>query len=151
MVRYLFPNRFKLPGLILFSLALFLGILNLFYSWEPTFLNGPAFSIFGKSELLGKSNNYLDEITSIVLIIGGLLAGFSKEKTEDEYIAKLRLESLVWSVYVNYGVLILTIILVSGLYFFTIMVINMFTLLIFFVIRFNLILFLNSRRLNHEE
>ena len=66
---------------------------------------------------------------------------------EDEFIMKLRLESLVWAVYVNYAILILTILFVYELHFFSILVFNMFTLLIFFAIRFNLLL----KRANTEE
>lgn len=151
MVRFLFPHRFKVPGIILFSIALLFGILNMFYNWEPEFLNGKAFSIFGQDPFLGKTNNYLDEIVSIFLILGGILAGFSKEKMEDEYIAKIRMESLVFAVYVNYFILFLSIILISGSDFFTVMILNMFTLLIFFVFRFNLIMLKNKRRSVHGE
>jgi len=151
MVRFLFPHQFKVPGFILFSIALLLGIVNMFFNWEPEFLNGTAFSIMGDASFLGKTNNYLDEILSVFLILGGIWAGFSKEKVEDEYIAKIRLESLVWAVYVNFAILFLSVILISGGDFFTVMILNMFTLLIFFVLRFNLILLKDKRKFNHEE
>src|SRR5690606_17673742 len=80
-------------------------------------------------------NNILDEIAGILLIIGALLIAFSKEKSEDEYIAKIRLESLVWSTYINYAILILAMILVYDMTFLWVLIFNMFTLLIFFVIR----------------
>ena len=151
MVRFLFPHRFKIPGLILFFTVLVFGIADMFMNWNPEFLNGHAFSIFGNNMFLGKTNNYLDEIESVLLIIGGIWAGFSKEKTEDEYIAKIRLESLVWAVYVNYAVLFLSVIFISGSDFLTVMILNMFTMLIFFVLRFNLILLKDKRRIGDEE
>ena len=151
MVRFLFPHRFKVPGLILFFTALVFGIINMFFNWEPSFLNGTAFNILGVDSFFGKTNNYLDEILSVFLILGGIWAGFSKEKTEDEYLAKIRMESLVWAVYVNYAILFLSVILISGGDFFTVMILNMFTVLIFFVIRFNFVLLKNKRRFSHEE
>jgi len=151
MVRFLFPHRFKVPGLILFFSVLIFGIADMFMNWDPDFLNAQAFNIFGNNMFLGKTNNYLDEIESVLLIIGGIWAGFSKEKAEDEYIAKIRLESLVWAVYVNYAILFLSVILISGSDFLTVMILNMFTLLIFFVLRFNLILLKDKRRIGDEE
>ena len=62
---------------------------------------------------------------------------FSKEKDEDEFIAKMRLESLVWATYVNYSILLLALIFVFGIAFFWVMAANMFTLLFFFIIRFH--------------
>lgn len=151
MVRFLFPHRFKFPGLVLFFTALVFGIVNMFFNWEPPFLNGTAFNILGEGSFFGKTNNYLDEIVSVFLILGGIWAGFSKEKSEDEYLAKIRMESLVWAVYVNYAILFLSVILISGGDFFTVMILNMFTVLIFFVIRFNIVLLKNKRRISHEE
>jgi hypothetical protein len=49
------------------------------------------------------NNNILNEILGVVIILSLLVVAFSKEKSEDEYISKIRLESLVWSVYLNYG------------------------------------------------
>ncbi len=151
MTRFLLSNKLKVPGLIIFFSSLIIGLIDLFYAWEPVFLNAKAFNIFGNSGFLDNINNYLDEIISLLLIIGGIMAGFSKEKIEDEYISKLRLESLAWSIYLNYAILFLAIILVSGLDFITVMMANMFTVLIFFVIRFNLVLYIKSRRMNNEK
>ena len=149
MVRFLFPHSFKLPGLILLGLSLLAGVIFIVYDGpEPDFLNTPAFSILGGDNFLGKTNNLFDEILSLGLIIGALLSGFSREKVEDEYINQIRLESLVWAMYVNFAILILAIILISGLDFMNVMLYNMFTVLLFFVFRFRLILWFRSRRGN---
>jgi hypothetical protein len=96
-------------------------------------------------------NNVLNEILGILIIIGALLVAFSKEKTEDEYIAKTRLESLVWATYFNYGILLIAILFVYDLAFFWVMVFNMFTLLLFFIVRFNYMIFkLNKTETNEE-
>ncbi|MCB0375018.1 MAG: hypothetical protein KDD04_03770, partial [Sinomicrobium sp.] len=74
-----------------------------------------------------------------------------KEKDEDEFIGRIRLESLVWATYVNYGVLLLSFLFVYGLSFFWVMIVNMYTILIFFVVRFNLQLRKLKNSGNHEE
>jgi hypothetical protein len=146
MVRFLFPHSFKLPGIILLILSLVAGIFFLIFdSPEPDFLNTTAFSILGDNMFLGKTNNLLDEILSLGLIIGAILSGFSRQKIEDEYINQIRLESLVWAMYVNFSILILAIILISGIDFMNVMMYNMFTVLLFFVFRFYLILTTKNR------
>jgi hypothetical protein len=147
MVRFLFPHSFKLPGLIILSLSLISGVVYLILDGpEPELLNSKAFSIFGDNIFLGKTNNLLDEILSLGLIIGALLSGFSREKVEDEYINQIRLESLVWAMYINFAILIIAIILISGIDFMNVMMYNMFTVLLFFVIRFHIILWAKNRR-----
>lgn len=42
--------------------------------------------------------------------MSSILVAFSKEKLEDEYISKIRLEFLVWSVYLNYAIFIFIIV-----------------------------------------
>ena len=94
--------------------------------------------IFGDSELFGTvKDNLLNEILGMVLIVSSLLVAFSKEEGEDEYIAKIRLESLVWAVYLNYGILFIAFIFVFGMSFLWVMIFNMYTILWFFIIRFN--------------
>ncbi|MGB3922738.1 MAG: hypothetical protein WBL00_02275, partial [Bacteroidales bacterium] len=96
-------------------------------------------------------NNVLDEISSILLIIGALLIAFSKEKTEDEFISKIRLESLVWATYINYAILIFAIIFIYDMTFLWVLVFNMFTLLVFFLIRFNWALYKSKNQISNEE
>jgi hypothetical protein len=140
-VNYLFPNKYKKIGwLILIPSAIF-GLITLITEYEPDFLNFkvPAIFIdeFFNKRLFGVvENNILNEIFGILIIISLLLVAFSKEKSEDEYISKIRLESLVWAVYVNYGILIIAFLFIFSFSFMWIMIFNMFTILVFFIIRF---------------
>ncbi len=140
---FILPRVFKKIGWMLFIPGILFGIMYLILKDELHFLDLPVFAI-ANDEILNKTvffsiikNNVFDEIIGLLLIAGGLFIAFSKEKTEDEFIAKIRLESLVWATYVNYSVLILSVIFVYGMTFFWILVFNMFTLLLFFIIRFN--------------
>lgn len=154
---YLFPNRFKKIGWFLFVPSVILGILLLTGVLKINFLGVKVFAILADPELLKTKfftiteNNILDEIIGILLIVGALFIAFSKEKSEDEFIAKIRLESLVWATYVNYAILIFTIIFIYDLSFFIVLVCNMFTMLIFFVIRFNWALYKSKNQLGDEE
>ena len=155
--KYLFPARYKSIGLLLLIPAVLLGLYTVINDWEPPFLNFPVFGIFVDDITHSESftgitqNNILNEILGILIIIGALLVAFSREKDEDELITKIRLESLVWATYWNYGILILSFLLVYDISFYWIMVFNMFTILILFIIKFNFKL-LSMRKLpSYEE
>ncbi|MCB0639251.1 MAG: hypothetical protein KDC54_21640 [Lewinella sp.] len=153
----LFPHTYKRRGWFLLLPGLVLGIIYLTFEPEPAWLDWPVFALFD-DPIIGNNggymkivaNNVFDEITGLLLIIGALLVAFSKEKFEDEFIARIRLESLVWATYVNYFVLVLAILFVYGLPFFWVLVFNMFTMLFFFIIRFNWVL-RRARQLPSDE
>jgi len=156
--RFLFSHKLKPLGWILFLIGAVLGtilMVNEFdipnweikvfplISGEDSFLYSPAFE--------WSKNNIADELASLLLIIGGILISFSKTKDEDEYISTIRTESLIWSVYVTYGILILAILFVFGMDFFNILIYNMFTLLFFFMLRFHYVLYKSKKAIAHEE
>ena len=140
---YLFPNKYKLIGWILLIPSTIIGVIITNQGYEPDFLdfNVPAIFIdelFGEKQFMVMvKNNILNEIIGVLIIISSLLVAFSKEKNEDEYISKIRLDSLVWAVYFNYGILLLSFIFIYDFSFLWVMIYNMFTILLFFIIRFN--------------
>ena len=140
---YLLPNKYKTLGWILFCIGMVAGIIQVFSGYESYAITTKVFAIYGDPYIGDSSffrviyNSIVDEITCIAIIIGGLIIGFTKEKIEDEFVYKLRTESLVWAIIFNYAVLAFTVIFVYDLAFFHILVFNMFTPLIFFIIRFN--------------
>lgn len=136
----LLPFRAKRVGWIIFFPALLLGIMVLYFDFEI-----PGLEVvipYGDGILSGKPfpNNLTDEMVSIIVMVSLILIAFSEEKMEDEWVSKIRLESLQWSVYANYVLLILSIMLVYDMYFFQALIYNMYTILIFFILRFNYVL-----------
>jgi hypothetical protein len=156
--RYLFPHPFKKVGWVLLVPAVIVGLLMTleivsFPELEMTVFNiaREDFMNSHKSPFSWTENNVLDELVSIFIIVGALLVACSEEKTEDEYIAKIRLESLLWATYANYSLLLLAIVLVYDLAFLQVMIFNMVTLLLIFLVRFNFILYRNTKANRHEE
>ena len=139
---YLLPNRYKNPGWYVLIPSLLVGLLTLIFQFEPSFLDVsiPAIAddqLFnGTHFFVITETNVLDEILSVLIIISSLLVAFSKTKNEDEYITKVRLESLVWAIYVNYIILLLCILFLYNIAFFWALVFNMFTVLLCFIARF---------------
>ncbi|MCH8486581.1 MAG: hypothetical protein LAT75_06925 [Candidatus Cyclonatronum sp.] len=152
----LLPASFRKPGWVLFSNFSILGIILLFFQIEPEWLDLTLFAVV-TSEPLGPDRwftftqtNIATELTATGIIIGGLMLAFSRRETEDEYITRIRLESLVWAVYANYIVLLFAIWFVFSSPFFTVMIVNMFTVLLIFIMRFEWVMFRLSREGSHE-
>jgi len=153
---YLFPHRFKMPGLYLLVPSIILGFIAMYSNWEPAIFDVTLPSLFKDPVIADKQlfttldNNLFNELIGVLIIIGGILVAFSREKEEDEYISRIRLESLVWATYVNFAVLTLAIIFIYDMLFFWVLVFNMFTILIFFIIRFNWQLSKISKTVSYE-
>ena len=156
-ISYLFPNKFKNIGWFIFIPSALIGCITFIFEYEPSALDFNVFAIFIE-ELLGDTyfsgfvkNNILNEIFGILTILSSILVAFSKEKLEDEYISKIRLESLVWAVYLNYAILLVGFLFIFDLAFLWVMIFNMFTILLFFIIRFNWQISKLQKAIRYEE
>lgn len=97
------------------------------------------------------TTNITNTVIGVFFIAGALTVSFSKEKNEDEYIAELRLSSLLWAVCVSYILLLMAFLFVYGTPFLNVMVYNMFTVLIIFIVRFNYTLYKNAKTVPDEK
>jgi small-conductance mechanosensitive channel len=154
---YLLSNRYKKIGWILFVPSIILGLLFVIFQFQPKFLDIKVFAILGDQGIFSGTTffkimktNVTDEIIGILLIISLCLIAFSKEKEEDEFIARKRLESLLWATYLNYAILTLAILFVYGETALWVVIFNIYTILLFFIIRFNWII-RKSRKLAGNE
>ena len=158
--KILLPYKFKLVGWCILIPALILGIVSyagvdidfsiddirqLFHL--PAIHNNQPFSLSSFSY----DSGIFITIIGILLIIGGIFVGFSKNKCEDEFITKIRLESLTLAVYINYLMLIVCFICFWGLEFLAILQFNLFTTLLVFIICFYIRLAINKRSLKNEK
>lgn len=94
-----------------------------------------------------QGNNFTDELIAVGLMTGLMLIAFSKEKIEDEWIAKLRLDALLWGVFINSLLLFIAFIFLYNDGFWYFMNINLFTPLLIFIIRFNYLKWKENRLL----
>lgn len=151
---FLFPHRFKKFGWLLFVPAFLLGTYLYVSGFDfDEHLKVFVFSIYEDDWVFGKEffkpiqNGIADEILTFLIIVGALLVGFSRTKQEDEYISKIRYESLVWATYFNFAVVLFATLFFYGFSYFHVMVGNIFTILIFFIVRFHFELYkLNSSK-----
>lgn len=155
--KLLLPNKYKLIGWFLLIPSTILGLYLSFNNFNGFDITVKTFSLFS-DELFGKTKfltfvraDLTNTIVGILFIIGALMVSFSKEKNEDEFIANLRLSSLLWAVLVNYFLLLIGFLFIYDLAFINVMTYNMFTVLIIFIIRFNYILYKNNKMVSDEK
>lgn len=141
----LLPNRFKIIGWFVFLPSLILGLISLsgvmnFEISLPVIYSSGFFDNGEQSFLRSAKIDLFPNLFGILIIIGGILVGFSKEKIEDEYISSLRLKSVFWSLIVSYSIVFILFVTVFGSLFLTVMILIMFLPLVLYVFRFNYLL-----------
>jgi hypothetical protein len=147
--KLLFPNRYKLIGLFIFIPFLILGIAVRFYDFGFTIFQ---FQVKVNNGIFDNNRQDLtDELALTGLIVGLLFIAFSREKQEDEFIGKIRLESLQWAVLINYILLLIATWMVYNFSFIDVMMYNMLTVLLIFILRFHIILWRNDYYANHSN
>ncbi|MBK8516686.1 MAG: hypothetical protein IPL55_10515 [Saprospiraceae bacterium] len=159
----LLPDFYKKLGWLLFIPSFILGFFVLFFDLKFDWLGSEVFAIYSGSgiKILNEaekgmfftfiSGNYTQTVVGVVCLLSLIMIAFSKEKTEDEFISRTRMDSLLWATYINYFILIFCFLFFFDFEFLYIMIFNMFTILIFFIFRFNYILYQDRKTINYEK
>lgn len=146
-MNYLFDNKYKKISGLVFYLTSIIGLYLLLTDRISDLFTLNVYSLFSESfsDLTyggGWIENGLgDEIFTTIIIISGLINSFCKEKIEDELISKIRLESLTMSLFISYGLVILSTFLIYNLSYMYVLVFNLFIILILFNLIFRYRLF----------
>lgn len=141
---WLFPHAFRKIGLAIGTLLL------VFYLVLVTNLGHTYYDSLQNWSNEKNWSGYTETVTNVFIIglaLSLILVAFSREKQEDEMIQRLRLQALQWSVYVNYLVLMLCSLIFYWLDFLNVLIFNMYTILVFFIIMFRWTL----HRMNKES
>lgn len=149
--RFLLPAKYKLWGWLIFIPFSILGFYALFQNMELEVLDVKLPSLFqtefifnkktnpeGSSPFTMIDENLTNEVLGVMILLGCVLLTFSKEKDEDEFIARKRLESLLWATFVNSVLLFLCLILFYGFSFLNVMIFNLYSVFVLFIFHFNL-------------
>jgi hypothetical protein len=83
--------------------------------------------------------------TTLMVLVGLFLIAFAKEKIEDEQIVQLRLDSLHWAIYLNYAILLFSLVFTNGSDSKHILMLNIWLPLLFFILRFQWVLYRLNR------
>lgn len=158
----LFPHRMKGFSRFMFYFSFLFGVVYLtflegednleeFFTFKvPALLHAELFGEL-KAGWQWVEAMVLDEILGLLIVVFGVLSGFSREKHEDEYIDKLRNDSLRWSLFINYGILLLTLLGVYGMIYLSFMFAQLFLILFLFNIIFDIKLLRHYKSVSNEE
>ena len=116
MKTLLFPHSFQRIGWVVFVISAAIGAYILFTDNTDSYL--------------------LNNIAIIGTCIGAILATCSRENVEDEMTGQIRLNSLLIALYINYAILIVCSLVIYDLDFLSVMLYNMFTILLIFMVVF---------------
>lgn len=147
--QFLFPHKCKYVGfgILIVGVSMFF-----FYDFLEKFLTFDMSNNFyfkwldslGDSTEFYYSQNFSYTLQILLIVIGGLLVMFSKEKIEDEFTMSIRLKALMLSILVNYVVLLIADILLYGSGFWYVMAYGFYAILIFYVLIFHFLLIKNN-------
>jgi|KBSMisStaDraftv2_1062788.scaffolds.fasta_scaffold01237_18 hypothetical protein len=142
---YLFPFRTRYLGIALIILHIPIKLL-----WDKLYPGGPENPAASGGILF--SPPHLFFIGTTLMVLAGLfLIAFSKERIEDEQIVQLRLDSLRWAIYLNYAILLCSLVLTSGGESHHILMLNIWLPLLFFILRFQWVLWRLNRSAKSED
>lgn len=133
--KFLLPHSYLGIGLILLIPSLILGISVLHYEFSFDFL---AVNVSEeKTDIYSfGDNNLTNELAGIMTILSLIFIGFAKRKKEDEFTFQIRLESLLWTMYVSYVIMILAFLIIHDFDFILATIYFIYLPLILYVLRF---------------
>jgi hypothetical protein len=137
MKNLLLPYPWKLAGWFLTLSGIALGVL---YLWFDFRFSMPVFAIFSSfletKMFVTFRTNFADDLILLLLIVGFGLIVLSKEKFEFENLDAARAKALVKAIISNNIFLLFSILFVYGSGFIAILVLNLFSLSLFYLIFF---------------
>ncbi|MFA6276781.1 MAG: hypothetical protein WC622_08530 [Pedobacter sp.] len=145
--KFLFPTWCSIVGFTMAIPGFVLGYLYIFNNYN---IPGFGFRMREKDSFIQPAfENFTNELAIFLVIIGLVLIAFSKNKKEDELSAKLRINSLYWSVvcyYIFYIVGLIFNLTIKEIPFFAehLIELNIFTPLVIFILRYYYLTYLSK-------
>lgn len=142
--------KFRFIGLLTVASTLLTSIVNGIYNTHTSwYINFP---VVAYEEPFGEKNYFAfarvavyDTVICLLFFIGLMFIAFSKIKKEDEYSYSIRLSSWLWAVWINCIFMVLSFVFFYGMSFFAVMVCNIYSMLIIFILRFYYQLYKSSK------
>ena len=143
---YLFPFRSRYIGIFLILVHIPIKLL-----WDAYYPTGYNHEPDPETGFLFSPPHLFFIGTTLMVLIGLFLIAFSREKIEDEQIIQLRLDSLRWAIYLNYAILLFSLIFTHGNDSHHILLLNIWLPLLFFILRFQWILYRLRHPVKNDE
>lgn len=143
----LLPHGFKRIGWVLFIPTALLGVLMAIddFNGFPSFLLPDSFAPGGGSVRLW--NN----VAIIGILLGVLFICCSRERVEDELIARIRLNALLAALYITVGISVLSALVLYDVAYLWFMIFNLCLLPVLFLVIERAMLWRLGKEASHEE
>ncbi len=146
--KYLFPYSTRYFGIGLILVHIPIKLL-----WDHFYPDGyderPSSS--GSADFLFSTPHLFFIGTTLMVLVGLFLVAFSRERVEDEQIIRLRLDSLRWAIYLNYAILLFSLIFTRSGESNHILMLNIWLPLLFFILRFQWVIYRLNRSMRSND
>lgn len=138
--KFLLPYKLKKIGWLLILFGGVLTLIRFYFGIKPEFLNMKVFAFYSfyiETKIFTVIENHVtEELSALFLLTGLLIIIFSREKSELDNLNDIRLNSFFISLFVNTILLIISIFFTFGFAFVGALVINIFSMMIIYLIIF---------------
>lgn len=138
-------------GVIFTGLGTILGIMRFYFDFKPDMFDQKVFAVYSvylKTKTMKvESNQLIEEIVGLLVILGLLMIAFSREKDENPQISSIRLKAFFISFYINTAFLIFSILFTYGLAFIYMTVLYLVLPLSIYVIVFQILVGLERNKI----
>lgn len=132
------PNKIRIYGWVILLFGLILGVIRFYFGVKPEFLNIKVFAVYSKyfetNYFKVIENHVSEELTALLILVGLFVISFTKEKIENESVSAIRYKSFILTFYINTLIIVLSFLFVYGFGFINILVINVFSPFIIYII-----------------
>lgn len=132
------PNKLRIYGWVILLFGIILGVSRFYFGVKPEFLNIKVFAVYSKyfetNYFKVIENHVSEELTALLILVGLFIISFTKEKIENDSVSAIRYKSLIFTFYINTVLIALSFLFVYGFGFINILVINVFSPFIIYII-----------------
>lgn len=140
MKSFMLPYSWKFPGLFLTFSGLLLAILYIWFDFRFTLPVFAVFSSFMETKMFETfTTNFADELIMILFVCGFGFIVFSKEKVEYQNLNYVRYKAIAKAAVANNIFLLFSILFVYGSGFIAVLVLNLFSFSVFYLLIFYLL------------
>ena len=157
--RYLLPPYFKMIGLIMLLLTLFLGfriyvnsmLMSIVDNVMRSMNNAPYPDGIATYAALVHNSSWWNEIVILGFTLSFAFMMFSREKVEDEYIRKIRMDSLVYALIIDCVLICIAIFTLFGMNFVTFMALNFYIIAAIYLMIFRIAIYRTKRLVKDKQ
>lgn len=144
-MKLLLPNKLRIYGWIILLFGIIFGLIRFYFGIKLELLNIKVFAVYSQyfetNYFKVIENHVSEELTALLILVGLFFISFTKEKIENDFVSALRYKSLILTFYINTFFVALSFLFVYGFVFINILVINVFSPFIIYVILFKYFLY----------